>query len=731
MVRPWSVLCALTTVATALGLTILTGPATLAAPRTAHVPEALAVTIDTLAPSAVPRRGPLRITGVVTNKSADQWRAINVYALTGTEPITTPAALEEATGTDPDMPVGARITEPGTYDTIDVLEPGESAPYSLRVPRRDILIGDAPGVYWLGVHVLGETDEGRDDPADGKARTFWPLLPTGSAPIDVALVLPMRRALLYDADGRVSDAGSWTADLAPGGRLGQLTDLAQAAGSRPLTWVIDPAVPAAVDQIADGNPQRSLEPTLEPDDPGTGTGTADPSGDASTAGGDGADEDGTGEAAAETTQPDGRAVPGVASVWLNRTGRALAGDQILLLPYGDLDVAAAAEQEPSRYAMARNRAGRTIPELGLTGSPAVAPPSGYVDAEALGLLPDNTTVLVSNQMVPTVDGPVATVEDRTLAVARSEALRGGPGPGRRRRPVDLRQRILSEATLAGLSGQSSLIASFPMALSPEMNPATAAEFFAGFDLDGIRLRRLRHVLVRAESTTVQTPQVDTEDLVYPRLQVRRALPAVNFASAQALTDAGRSLDGMLPLNDQVGRTVTGESMSALSYSMRQLASTARLHADQSRVWIERRLQAVTIASPPSVTLSGTSGPFSATVTNELDQPVRVKVAAVTDSGLQIADSEVLELSPQERGTATMEASSTDPSAVGVHGVTLQVVDDSGRPLGGSATFPLRVARVSDVIWVVIAVGAALLLAAIVARLYRRIRAWLRTRGPTA
>ena len=60
------------------------------------------------------------------------------------------------------------------------------------------------GVYWFGVHALGNTDAARDGVADGRARTFLPLVPAAEArpPLPTALVLPLRRPVHHAPDGR-------------------------------------------------------------------------------------------------------------------------------------------------------------------------------------------------------------------------------------------------------------------------------------------------------------------------------------------------------------------------------------------------------------------------------------------------------------------------------------------------------------------------------------------------
>jgi hypothetical protein len=58
--------------------------------------------------------------------------------------------------------------------------------------------------------------------------------------------------------------------------------------------------------------------------------------------------------------------------------------------------------------------------------------------------------------------------------------------------------------------------------------------------------------------------------------------------------------------------------------------------------------------------------------------------------------------------------------LGVHNVTLELTNRAGRPLGSTDPFPMRAEQVSRVIWVIIGAGVALLFAAIVVRLVRRV-----------
>ena len=66
------------------------------------------------------------------------------------------------------------------------------------------------------------------------------------------------------------------------------------------------------------------------------------------------------------------------------------------------------------------------------------------------------------------------------------------------------------------------------------------------------------------------------------------------------------------------------------------------------------------------------------------------------------------------------------SAVGVRNVTLLLTDVDDVPLGSSDDLPIRSNRVSNVIWLIVGTGVALLFGAIAVRLFRRVRAARRT-----
>ena len=202
------------------------------------------------------------------------------------------------------------------------------------------------------------------------------------------MVIPLRHQLVYTDDGSLDDLASWTQTLSQGGRLRSLVDFGASSGDRTVTWAVDPALIDAVRRLADGNPPRSLAPNLEVgQEDGEDEAPADPS--ASTTPTEAPTETPTAEA---ETAPDSpldldeldpvvQAAAQAAKAWLARLGEAMRPeDQVMALPYGDVDVAAAATHDPQLYERAVARAGTTLPGFDVTTSPVLSSPSGYLTA---------------------------------------------------------------------------------------------------------------------------------------------------------------------------------------------------------------------------------------------------------------------------------------------------------------------------------------------------------------
>lgn len=660
----------------------------------------LRVRIESLAPSYVPARGRIEIQGSVTNISDERWRAINVHAFMGDQPITSSAQLAAAADAPFDADVGDRITTPGTFDAVGALDPGQTVSFSIQLRRGQLPAGLTPGVYWFGVHALGNADEPRDGVADGRARTFLPLVPQRvDRPEAATVVIPIRRPVRHTRDGRIRGPRHWATALARGGRLSALAEFGSQSGALPVSWLVDPAVPDAVARLVAGNPPRSLADTV-PADPAS---SSSPEPSTTPSGGGSPDDD------PPSDSPNPVAEPGTA--WLNRLKVAMLGNEVLTLPYGDIDLAGAARHDQPLYERAASREGSELAGWGLSTTPAAAAPDGFLPPDTLQMLDHEETVVLDESALPEeVDGPAraARVAGHRTLFASSQTAQGGPGPEPPLTAIALRQRVLAEAAVRLLfHDRAPLLTVLPDDWVPE-DPRT---FWSGLDVDWLSL-----------GPTSQLPgrqRIPEDRLSYPVAQELAELDKENFTAAEQLIGAGQTLDHLLTRNDQVASQTLDDALTSVSYAERDRAIAARLDTLRAVGLIEHQLHKVRIRGPrKGVTLSSDSGSFAVTVENRLDHPVTVAVDAVSLGDVTVKATNPLELTAHGRQTVLLDAVASSP---GVHYVRLLVTDETGTPLGAAQRVPIRSAQVSDVIWLILGAGVGLLFLAIALRVVRRVR----------
>lgn len=701
-----------------------TAPATAAEGQ----PDPLLLDITRVSPATVPsgQGAMVRIAGTVTNLSTSPFTRVNVHPVTSDSPITDPAALAEAAQTDADTYIGDRVTAPGAFDTIDVLEPGEAADFRIRVSPAALELGTENGVYWLGVHALGDGATPRDAFADGRARTFIPLLPqpAGDGPrsgpqqpgppsppgppddgVPSALVVPLRADVRYAADGSLRSTRSWTRSLAEGGRLHDLLDVAATTGRTPLTWLVDPAVPDAVARLAAGNPSRSLAPPAAEDEEPSETATPSPAA-SPTESSDEGEEEGLSDAEQRTAE--------VAQAWLETFTEVMTESEVLALPFGDVDVSAAAAHDPQVYRAAVRRSAAVLQSFGVDSVPAVASPAGVVSPQAVAMAPSDTVVLMPDAAFatePASPSGVVDVDGKDVVVTSAGAAAGGPGPADRFGPLALRQRILSEAALLRLAGDEGPLVTV---LPDDWHPDDASALFRTGPVEWFDPVTVGDVTSAAASeATPEAPPVE-----YTAGDRHDQLPAYSFTAATAMSRPALLLHGILTDGSTLPQQVEDEALTTLSYDDRARPRLAAGRAEAARREIAGLLEEITIQAPPSATLSSASGSIGTTLVNGLDQSVTVRVDVISDDDLEIADHEGVELGPTSRAPLILEVTT---HRIGIHDVRLVVTDEEGRPLGSSTELPIRAAQVSELIWYIMGGGALLLFSAIGVRLVRRIR----------
>jgi len=673
--------------------------------------DPLEVTINSISPAVIPKRGPLRLTGTVTNVSDETWTLINVEPVLGQYPLTTPAEVETAAQSDPEAPFGNRIADLRSLQTIQELAAGQTKSYSLTIPH-DVLADPAimsgsEGVYQFGVHALGQTAEGRDEPADGRARTFIPLVTGHHRAVAAALVAPIRHDVTYARNGSLRGLRGWVADLGPGGRLRNILDFATGTPPGSVTWLIDPAVLDAVQRLADGNPPRDLGPASPGSDdtgdetPGADTSTSDPD----------AESGGTSSESSTSLEE----LRDWSTEWLTRLTALTSQGQVLGLPYGDVDVSGAAELDPRLLKRAFDLSKSTFEAYGISAHPTVAPPSGYVAPDAIAALGSDVTILAAKAILPRpVEDPLrervaVTSGDHRIDLYDTSASKGGPGPNDPLSELSVRQRMVSEAALRVLGGDPQpLVMVMPFDWDPGTN---LTDFFGELSLPWLTV--LPH-----ELATPSVAPALTHEVLYPLRQEHAELSGSNFSEANALISVGTTLGGLLTHENDVDREVTAQALSSTSYMKRADPTAASVDAQYARESILASFRQIHISAPPYVTLVAANGRFRVDLRNDLAQAVTLRIDATNDDDIRIQAPSRVSL---EGGASTSVLLHVRSARVGVHEIKLTVTNADGRSLGPRAELPIRSSQSGRIIWVIIGAGLALLFVAIVIRLYRRIR----------
>jgi len=684
-------------VAALVATTVLPVAAAPAGAATAATVPPLAVTLSQLTPSTIPDKGRVVLAGTVRNDSAETWSAINVHPFVSGTPMTDRDQLAQAAASDPAVEIGTRLYEPGQFDAIGDLLPGQSTSFRISLKVRDLRrhITGAPGVYWIGVHALGEHTAGRE--VGGRARTFIPLVPE-DATTSVALVVPVRQRVRHDRVGKLLDAADWSALLDDDGRLERIAALLDSAGGLPATMLVDPAVIDAVGAIAANNPALSLG--AEPEQPG---GSASPSSPASPS-----------DSASPSRSTDrlGPVDRQHAARWLAQVKNASRWQRVLALGYADPDTAALARRRPQLITLAAKESATAFKRFGIGSVPAVAPSTGWLDDAALRSIPQDTTVLVSDHAAPRTRTQWRTREQQDLVLTDAQAASGGPGPTAPLDALAVRQRIVCDAALRAQEGLSS-----PMVveLPANWNPGPhweEADFFTGLNLPWLDLQPLER------SAAATTPVFDAA-LGYPATERRAEVDLANISATRTLTSTASVMGQVLRTTNDVKHGLTGIALSAVSLNARRDPARARGQVLDTNAAMRGRLDKVSVIGTDLATLSGGSGILTVTLVNGLDQPITIGLRPRTSSpDVRIKTPKPLELAPGQRYVLRLHAKA---SSVGVHEVTLTPVTPEGLELGTPLVFTLRASQVGKLIWGVIAAGALLLVVMILRRVRRGLR----------
>jgi hypothetical protein len=686
--------------------TPLTAPAT---PRGATAAAAATgsrtvdVSVNSMTPE-VPKEGDtLTLTGTLTNNGKSPITSGEVDLRLGSA-LTSRSAIEQTAdrkGFDPNRDGGP---VDGAHAKIDKLAPGVTRPFSLKVPVDDLHLGD-DGVYQLAVSLSGQTPRQGYDHVLGIRRTFLPWQPDAprkKTQLSVGWPLIASAHLTARTESDQAQTPVFRDDdlakaIGPGGRLQQMVEL---GAHRPVTWIVDPDLLAAVDFMAGGYKVRKPNGHLV---------------------------DGTGQDEAKA--------------WLSSLQRAVQGEQVVALPFGDPDIASLAHhgrEVPGvlgQLGRATKLSAKTVePILHVTPSTDFAwPVQGAVDpsvvdvatsAGAHDLIARSDSIRNSQALsyTPTAARPIgggttAVVADYWLSTSFTSDLTSA---GKSTLAV---QRFLAHTlsiTQQMPDKQRSIVA------VPQRMP-TVSQARALSDALGVLQHQGTWTEAASLSEAADTPPDPAATRSVPRAGAypdslrRQELPTHAFEEIQQTRESLHDFAAILSAKNRVMPPFSTAIDREMSNSWRGRPEQAADFRESVQDYLTGLTHKVKLIQKSDLTLSGRSATIPITVQNNLLQNVnglKLELKSSRSIGLRIDDPEKRVV--VDGGHSQSIKFSTTAKANGRTTVTAQLYTLQGEPYGPPMTFQVKVTSITSTVLLVIAGGVLLVVLAGV-RMYTQRR----------
>ncbi len=665
------------------------------------------LSLDSLTPRIPAKGDTVTVSGAVKNNGKTTITGARIAIHVGPGgPLRTRSAMKSA---------ASRVEYNSAQDSAELnghnvkvsdLAAGRSAPFTIKIPVSALDLG-VSGVYQLGVSLDGQDAAEPWDHVLGIKRTFVPWYADGETAKSTRLsyLWPLTDrphiASRGDTDSQQSPIfldDSLTAELKPGGRLGQMVDLGK---NLPVTWVVDPDLLATVEAMTKPYRVAGAGGDLTRTTPGTGT--------------------------------------AVAEQWLNALKTAIAGDEVVALPFGDPDLASLAHRGKNLTSnvdllTTGTALGKTTVDtiLGVQSTAGVAwPVNGAVDPSivslarrgganriiarsdslqesgTLGYTPNaarpiggGTTAVVADASLSTAfDGDMSSDQNANLAVQNFIAqtlLITMQAPDKQRTVVvapprmpDIQQaKAMHDAIMTTGTGQWSNTVDFETAAKAHADPHASHKI----------------------------PPLSA----YPRSLRKQELSADTFQQLHQDQIGLNDFVVILTIKDRVTVPFRNAMLRAMSTGWRGDPRREGDYANAIGNYLSDLIGAVHILDKNQLTLSGRSGTVPVTVKNDLSQPVTglvLRLSSTTNIRLKIHNPEQ-PISIGAGHTRTLKFQTT-ASANGPAGITAGLYTQNGSPYGSSAiSFKVNITKVTDLVMLIIAAGLLLLVLAGV-RIYRQ------------
>jgi len=705
--------------------------------RAASRESPVVVDVTRLAPRAPTRPDePFEVAGRLVNCGQEDLDLVQVRLSVGGR-ISSRSELRLA---DAEPTVGFRRLPSQDADR-DVLAPGATATFAVRVLVEELRLGRRNGVYPLSVQARARGEGDRLRGPVGLASTFVPWFPEGPvAPTRLAWVLPLVDEPDRTPAGVQLDAGleaRLRGDRQERGRLARAlvagragaagacgvsarppagaTPPAVAGGCRgepvPLTYAVDPDLLDAVEAMT-----RSHRVLVDGD---------------------------------QVERP----ASADAQQWLADVRAAAQEGDVLALPYGDPDVVALSRTDsPVRDdvelldRLGRSEARRVLgePPLSSVAFPPPGPVTEVVDPLAAGqgvaLLLEESVLETdpATSRTPSARTTLPSTFDPVTALVADEALsrlvEPDPSAEEWQGARLAEQRWLAETAViaAERPGESRTLVVVPRRQA-DLVPAVAANAIADTGrlpwLCGVPLADAAAGAERCATlpdTQGPAPADGTAVLRSTVPDVRPLLPSYVRDIARVRAAADQLTEQVLvseSAKDTKARLLRARGRAA-STAWRERPRTGRRLLDLLEADVEALRGQITLVGRPT-TLTGRAGTIQLVVQNGLDQPVNV--------GVRLDPTSAVRLTSEDTAIQTVPPRSTQQVSVQVEARTsgrftarAQLVDASGQAFGESVELDVRSTEYGRVALAVTGVAAAVLLVAAGARLTRRA-----LRGPRA
>nr|WP_255487629.1 DUF6049 family protein [Aeromicrobium senzhongii] len=648
--------------AVVVAVSLLVGAPTSTA--TADDAGSLSVRIDGLSPSRLSADATIQMSGIVRNTGSTPWTSVQAYLVIPRSPFESREQIETAIE-DGRSYTGERVVEAGTFAEVGDLAPGAWKRFEIKVPVSRLGLAGPGGVYPVGVQILATDAAGqRSNDAVSRATTFLPWVPDPAQPVPAGLVWP------FTPTWRPAETDlEQIAISAESGQLRHYLDAARATPREGRTIVLDPSLLDELNRVT--RPQNLPEGVDIPESRG---------------------------AAVKAWISDLRELALDSTTWIVGYARP---DELALSRYP--------ENAETLWKRVDEATSQSLVDYALTGSRASWP---TISGTTLEMLEDirsrgDGPVLVSRESVPDWEprlGSVVKLEtlNGPLPLLVNGTLPDIPGA---ETPVTLRQRVLAHAALGTLSRESDA-ASRADALTivdPSWNPGAGGGAVIG------------QAVTQRGSGGLTRPVTATDLLrTAPTSYSGRVPEEVDTTSLSASV-----LDRLATLSDIADRYDEVTVPAQRSDQARDIASLMSVRWRSEPALLDRAvrgetskltsaLDAITIDSPSTITLSSSRGGFPLTISNGTKQPVLVGLDLSADNpALDLDDVEPVEIDAGERHTFTVEVDLEDQTS---STVTARLSTDSGATFGTPADFNIRSSNVGLIVWAAMAAAGLLVVA---------------------